>query len=332
MKKNNNNLNNAAANNNNMNGGFIMATGTIKTVEDFAQMAKEAFEAEYPECEVEVRKVTKNNGLVLTGIMVKEEGSNLAPTIYMDGAFADYMDGRPAREVLRGMYGAYESSRTGRRFDTASFLEEGKGRVCFRLVNAARNRELLSSVPHIPYLDLAIVFFIPVSADGMGEATATVSNSIMEAWGMTDVEELYATAKENTQARYKGCVSGLMDVLAAAVSPDCAADDGASFGMDSVYEDTMPIYVATNAQRLHGAAAMLYDGLLSGFAKRVGGDFYILPSSIHEVILLPADGDMDAGSLAAMVREINRTKVAADEVLSDNVYRYNAGTDSVEMA
>lgn len=331
MKKNNNNLNNGTANNSNMNGGFIMAKGTIKTVEDFAQMAKGAFAAEYPECEVEVTKVTKNNGVVLTGIMVKEEGSNLAPTIYMDGAFADYMDGRPAREILRELYGAYESSRTGQMFNTASFLEEGKDRVCFRLVNAARNRELLTSVPHIPYLDLAVVFFIPVSAGGMGEATAMVSNGIMEAWGMADVEELYAIAKENTQARYKGCVSGLMDVLAAALSQDCTADDGASFGMDGVYEDAMPIYIATNAQRLHGAAAMLYDGLLSGFAKRVGGDFYILPSSIHEVILLPASGDTDADSLAAMVREINRTQVAPDEVLSDSVYRYLASEGRTVM-
>ena len=106
----------------------------------------------------------------------------------------------------------------------------------------------------------------------------------------------------------------------------------AFFEMDSVYEDNMmPMFVATNIKKVNGAGVILYDGLLRTFAEKIGGDFYILPSSVHEVIFVPANGDMDARYLIQMVKEVNATEVAPDEVLSDNVYMYYADEDRVEM-
>ena len=99
-----------------------------------------------------------------------------------------------------------------------------------------------------------------------------------------------------------------------------------------VYEDSaFPMYVATNVSKLNGACILLYDGVLEKFAEKIGGDFYILPSSVHEVLFVPANGDMDARYLIQMVREVNATQVAPDEVLSDNVYLYHADKDFVEM-
>ena len=113
------------------------------------------------------------------------------------------------------------------------------------------------------------------------------------------------------------------------VDPDVV---DAFFEMDSVYEDNMmPMFVATNSKKVNGAGVILYDGLLRTFAEKIGGDFYILPSSVHEVIFVPANGDMDARYLIQMVKEVNATEVAPDEVLSDNVYMYHADTDFVEM-
>ena len=100
----------------------------------------------------------------------------------------------------------------------------------------------------------------------------------------------------------------------------------------NVYEDSaFPMYVATNVFKMNGACILLYDGVLKKFAEKIGSDFYILPSSVHEVIFVPANGDMDARYLIQMVKEVNATEVAPDEVLSDNVYIYHADKDFVEI-
>lgn len=91
------------------------------------------------------------------------------------------------------------------------------------------------------------------------------------------------------------------------------------------------MYVATNSKKLNGACVMLYDGLLRDFARKVGRSFYIIPSSIHEVVLIPDTLDMDINYMKAMVKKVNGTEVSPDEVLSDNVYRYDIDTDRIEM-
>lgn len=91
------------------------------------------------------------------------------------------------------------------------------------------------------------------------------------------------------------------------------------------------MYVATNTDNSIGAAILLYDGVLKTFAEQTGGDFYILPSSIHETMFVPAYGKRDDAFMLSMVRNVNRENVAPEEVLSDNVYYYHAKTDCVEM-
>ncbi|MDE7404300.1 MAG: hypothetical protein K2M81_04265, partial [Lachnospiraceae bacterium] len=99
--------------------------------------------------------------------------------------------------------------------------------------------------------------------------------------------------------------------------------------MQELTQTKMPMYVLTNKQKLYGAACMLYPGVLKTFAEKIQRDFYILPSSIHEVILVPADADTDKEALHEIVTEINRTQVAEEEVLADSVYFYSKNKDKV---
>jgi len=84
-----------------------------------------------------------------------------------------------------------------------------------------------------------------------------------------------------------------------------------------------PMYVVSNTQRIYGAAVILYEGVLEAFAKKIGGDFYILPSSIHETLFIPANTGIEQEELLKMVREVNEKEVSPDEELSDHVYRYH---------
>ena len=335
----NNNFNNGATNNNsNNNGGFIMSTGTINTVDLFADVVKAGLEEAHPECCVMVHKVTKNNNLVLTGISIRSREVNLAPTIYMDGYYNDYKNGRPMVEILAEIERAYNTYKAEKDFDVSSITDFNlvQDKICYKLVNRDKNKEHLSDAPYLPFHDLAVIFYVVVSEDRVGTGTVTVHDNLMEMWGNPDIKELYRIAKNNTQRRYKGRVSNMMEIMGEIISHSADNVDpdvvDAFFEMDSVYEDNMmPMFVATNNKKVNGAGVILYDGLLTTFAEKIGGDFYILPSSVHEVIFVPANGDMDARYLIQMVKEVNATEVSPDEVLSDNVYMYHADEDFVEM-
>ena len=90
-------------------------------------------------------------------------------------------------------------------------------------------------------------------------------------------------------------------------------------------EPAMPgVYVCTNESKHHGASVLMYPDFMDEVADKLGGDFYIIPSSIHETLLFPAKDVENYHDLEAMVREVNETQVAPEERLSDNVYHYDA--------
>ena len=326
----NNNLNN--------NGGFIMNIGIINTVDLFAEAIKVEFEEAHPECSVMVHKVTKNNDLVLTGISIRSREVNIAPTIYMDDYYNDYKNGRPVMEIIAEIENIYDTYKLEHNFNVNSITDFNhvQGKICYKLVNKDKNKELLLDVPYIQFHDLAIVFYVVVSEDSDRTGTITVRNNLMEMWGNPDINELYRIAKNNTQKRYKGSVFNMIEIMGEIISHNVdniepnIVDD--FFEMNFTYEDNMiPMFVATNSKKVNGAGVILYEGLLKTFAEKIGSDFYILPSSIHEVIFVPANGDMDVRYLIQMVKEVNATEVSPSEVLSDNVYKYHADTDFVEI-
>ena len=326
----NNNLNN--------NGGFIMNIGIINTVDLFADAIKVGFEEAHPECSVMVHKVTKNNDLILTGISIRSREVNIAPTIYMDDYYNDYKNGRPVMDIIAEIENIYNTYKLEHDFDVNSITDFNhvQGKICYKLVNKDKNKELLSDAPYIQFHDLAIVFYVVVSEDSDRTGTITVRNNLMEMWGNPDINDLYRIAKNNTQKRYKGSVFNMIEIMGDIISHNVdniepnIVDD--FFEMNFTYEDNMiPMFVATNNKKVNGAGVILYEGLLKAFAEKIGCDFYILPSSIHEVIFVPANGNMDVRYLIQMVKEVNATEVSPSEVLSDNVYKYHANTDFVEI-
>lgn len=333
----NNNFNNGTANNNNNsnNGGFIMAQGTITTMEAFAGTIKTAMEVNYGEdYKVLVQEVNKNNGLVLTGISILKKDCNIAPTIYLNQVFEQYQEGRTMESICREIIRVYEEHAVHTDFDVSYVTDFAKvqNRICYKLINAEKNEALLTDVPHVMLEDLAIIFYILVSKDSEGTGTITVKNNMLSFWNV-DTDTLYQLAIVNTQRLFRGTVRSMASVMTEILSHKLDEECAQEFYDMMVGEDDMiPMYICTNADKLNGAGVILYQGLLQEFADRVGSDFYILPSSIHETLLIPANSDMDIEYLRDMVRTVNRTEVAPDEILSESVYYYNRLTDRVEMA
>ncbi len=333
----NNSINNNTATNNNSknNGGMIMVNATIKTMDVFAQVVKEEVESRLGNGYVaSIHDVLKNNNTHLTGISIKTEESNVAPTIYLDSMFDRYVEGEVSvSDVVSQIISVYKSHEVTVPFDVSKITEYSacKEKICYKLVNAMHNRDLLLDTPHrIVVGDLAVIYYILVSDDKDGSATITIRNNMSEAWGVTE-EELYETALENTQRLYRGSVKNMAAVMQEILF-DHMDDENAKEFFDMAVSEDDTMYVCTNFRKINGAGVLLYDNLLKEFADKTGSDFYILPSSIHETLLVPVSDEMSVEYLRSLVYEVNRTQVAPEEVLSDNVYLYSRKENKICIA
>ncbi len=286
MKNNNFDSMNAAANNNNsINGGIAMMNATINSMDVFAATVKEAVEASLgEEYEVNIHEVLKNNSTRLTGLTIKTEESNVAPTIYLEGSFERYKAGDATVPVIVSeIISVYESHKTKMSFDASLVTDflACKERICYKLVNADRNKELLSDAPHIIVCDLAVLFYILVANDGEGTAIITIRNNMSDLWGVA-TDELFKIALANTQRLFRGTVKSMASVMMELFADRLDEEGCREFYDMVVSDDDVPMYVCTNASKVNGAGVILYENLLKDFAQKVGADFYILPSSVHE--------------------------------------------------
>ncbi len=230
-------------------------------------------------------------------------------------------------EIVGRILEAYENSPS--EGVDMSFLREFsmvKDRLCMKLVNRESNLELLSEVPYREFLDMAVVYYVDYYDPVVGAGTIQVYNSHMEMWGVSE-EELWEVAGINTPERKPGEIESVDDILAEAFR-----GDGSECGCSNIGESPMPMLVITNTERMYGAVAVLYSGVLKCAADKIDSDLFILPSSLHEVIVIPMTEGREAAKLREIVMEVNRKELQPEEVLSDNVYIYRREQDRLEVA
>lgn len=283
------------------------------------------------EATVTVKEVRKNNGVILQGLIVMKEGLNISPTIYLDGFWKRYEEGQTFQQTIEQILGLYESSASGKSVDIEFFkdFEMVKERIAYRLVHAEYNRELLEQIPHILFLDLAICFYYAFSSREIGNGTILIYNNHMEMWG-TSTEELMRLASENTCRLFQAECQSMRDVMEELLEQH---QTQARPGEDEygILFEKLPMQILSNRQRLQGAACILYPGLLRETAASMSASLYVLPSSVHEVILIADTGCEEPERLREMVREVNATQVEPDEILSDHVYYYDRLKNEVKI-
>ncbi len=275
---------------------------------------------------VRLNDVMKNNGIVLSGITMMQDDSNISPTIYLNRYYEAYESGETTLGcIVEDVLATYERNKVKRSVDMRFFMnyENIKDRIIFKLIHAERNEALLKDVPHIRYLDLAIVFQCLVSEEMFGNATIMIHKAHLKLW-QTTVEELYERALQNTPKLQRYDIKSMRDVLCEMMLLE-EMEGGSTKEIEEYLKelpDSVPMYVLSNKSRVQGAACILYPNILKDFAAAIKSDFYILPSSIHEVILLPVEGEEDVEALKNMVCEVNGSQVEREEVLSDSVYYF----------
>ena len=199
--------------------------------------------------------------------------------------------------------------------------ESVKKGIVYKLVNTAKNKELLEDVPHMEFLDLSVVFQYLIQNEHFGTASILIHNAHMKLWDIS-VEELYQVADANTQKLQGYELRSMIDAIRDLLAMDTTGEVADIEYMEE-HADNVPMYVLSNKNKVGGASCILYDGLLADFATAIGGNFYVIPSSIHEVLLLPADNKDEQEEIKAMIKEINDTQVRTEEILSDSLYFFD---------
>lgn len=261
--------------------------------------------------------VLKNNATPMDGISILKEGEKASPTIYLNEFYKELVGGRSIEEITCKIKRIYHLHCKKMEFQVEEFkdYERIKGKLAVRLVNYEENRVMLKELPFQRFLDLAIICYVLIGKMGTNTASILVRQEHRRIWKVSE-EELFIQAVANTPRLLPPELKSMNVLIQEALS-------GQEVVEDEGYQDgEIPMYVLTNTMHFNGAAAMLYKDVIADFAACLEADLYILPSSIHEVILIPRVSDIEKHVLEQMVREVNREEVEQIERLSDQVYCY----------
>lgn len=269
--------------------------------------------------------VIKNNDTHLDGLSILSEQCNISPTFYLNYYYERYQCGSSLSELCEDILLQHKTHAPNTSIDISFFTdyEKIKENIVFKLINYERNKDLLQNVPHFRYLDFAIVFNCLVNSGANGYGTILIQHKHLALWNLT-ADELLALAKKNTPALLQSELQSMTQVLLELFVED------KSVTCDEL-NSAVPMFVLTNNARIHGAACILYDNLLNEIGTMLDSDYYIIPSSIHEVLIIPTGRNTSLAELSKMVKEVNSTQLLNEEILSDHVYFYSRKTQSITM-
>lgn len=279
-------------------------------INEFAEKMKIAL-TDILQKEIQSVSPLKLNNVRLCGIVIVEPDSNISCTIYLEPFFERFLDTGDWEQTVSDILSFYDNNRVADSFDSKWFHNFGQVRrnLFYRLINYKENQELLSSVPYTRFLDLAKVYYADCQI-GETAGSILIHHKHIEEWGITE-DELIAAAEENTPILYPVKLKPLSFVLG--LGDDICPLPGMSGHM----------FVLSNTENQNGAASVCYKDVLDNFSQKIKDDLVVLPSSVHETILLPLQEKSNLDSLKEMVYDINRTVLDRSEFLSDNVYVYN---------
>lgn len=301
------------------------------TYESFKQQLLTDLKTFFPaNTEFSVESFSHNNKLSLDGLTILEPGSNICPTIYLMPYFEQYEQGMDFSEILQQICEYHKKHCYAENVDTSFFtcLSNVRPRIVYKLINYNKNRELLERIPHFVYLDFAITFYYLAKSDPETIASILIYNNHLDFWNISKDTLLQLAGKNTPKLLPCHC-----DSITALLTPslDTLPEVEKQKTLELLGNKTVPMHVLTNSHRYLGACCILYPDVLKDISDNLEDNLILLPSSIHEFILVPASSVPNPGYLRDIVREINLTGVAPEEVLSDSIYLYDKDAKQISL-
>ena len=297
-------------------------------VETVKREIKDYLPEEYKDVSPEINVVRKNNGEELTGLTLRGV-SNICPNIYLNVFYLLHQEGMKIEDTM-GQIGEIfqrEIKRTPQ-FNLEDFTYNNiKDNLYYMVINAEKNEKLLQEIPHQRREDLAIVYRVNVSISEEGTGSILLNNDHLKLFGI-DQREIHDQAVRNMPKILPPKFENMNDIIAELMGED------ADLFEEMAGENVM--WVLSNDIRMQGAAYMFDEEVMSSIAEKLGGDFIVLPSSLHEVIIIKeadimVEENIDLEFIQRMVSEVNESQVEPDEVLSDAIYRYSSKDNKLSL-
>ena len=273
--------------------------------------------------EISIVEMNRLNDTKREALMLKNAG--LSPVIYLDGLYEEYQQKKDLYIGVDWCIGKFAGIESAEDWNISLNWEDIRPRIRIRLMGKERNREYLQGKIYVDMMDLAAVLTITLKHDEEGEASMPVPEWLPEACGH-DRAAFEEAAWENVR-KEKFAIQSIEKVLMELFAEDLKEED-----MPEEIPD-IGIYVMTNEWRLFGARAMLRKDMLEAFAEELGRNLYIIPCSVHELILVKDDGSTPADEIKEIVQDVNGNSgvIEAEEVLSDSVYYFDRKTGEIRI-
>ena len=297
--------------------------------ENLAEDLKQQLSAgEIGPVDVQFHEVNKVN-TSYDAITVKPEGANIGVNIDATQFFEKYQETGDYNEIFEIATGIAEkglSQSPEVDISAISDYDAMKEKLSMEVISKDTNADILQNVPHEDMEDMAVVYRLVLDSDSVGRSSILVTNKMLDNYGIS-AEQLHADAMENAPVVRPAQIKGMSEVLYELMGADAAA-----IGIPQIDPKDEQFFVATVPDKTGGAGVLAYPNFMEDAAEKIGGSYYVLPSSLHEVILVPDDGRMTSTELEAMVKEVNATQIPAEDKLTDHVYHYDADEHVFEMA
>lgn len=301
--------------------------------EEFKELVKTEFMSymseKFQHMQMEISTVNKVNKTVDAVTFVdKSKDFSVAPTVYVNDMYERFLDVEDYEVVFSEMAAEIEAAFQHIPIKESLDIGNAKSNIVFQLINTEQNKEMLQGMPHRSFLDLSIIYRWVVEIDERGIQSVMIKNDTMEKLGLSEAQ-LFKVAAENTRRIFPPVIRSMNQVMMEIMCAEGMPEEMVDLMMDERTADGT-MFVITNSAKINGASSILYDDDLHKLAEILGTDFYILPSSVHETIAVPASGD--PYELAEMVNEINMSQVSIDERLSNQVYHYDKDLRKLTLA
>ena len=272
-------------------------------------------------CEVVLTTVMKQNDVELTGVTVRVEGVSVSPTLYLNGYYEMFRDGSTYTDILEEVTDLFENAKPPqlKEEDIVQF-DRIKDRVFIRLADPEQNQEWLKGKVYHVEKGWAHVYGIRVDYPG-SDASIMIQAEHLNGWRVS-ADEVRVAAEENLY-RENVWLKPMNDVLRSYLVGD-DEDEPLPLEIEEFLDSSSPeLYVLKTDRPCFGSNILLRKDVMRQVGMMFGGDYYILPSSQHEIIVLSVKGAPSFEALQSMVREINETEVDPGDRLSDDLFYYD---------
>jgi hypothetical protein len=276
----------------------------IKTKDEFKQYIRDNIKNYLPDHYKDATinfEIFDKRGKTIEGMLIGNEEQNIVPRISIEGVYDSYCMNENLDIAMKELASIVEHSQTEAEKIN---LTDMKDNIMIKIVNLDENRDLIKVAPHMIKDDMLITYHRIANLNKDGFHSALIRNEMIDSLGL-DADELYEVALKNTERILPPIIGNIEQMVLEKYVP---LDE---FKLEENL--LIPMYAITNKLMVNGAATIFYPKVMENLAEKFGGNIYILPSSVHEVMLLPENKNIDVRSLELMVRSVNQDQVSPED-------------------